>query len=415
MKNLRIVLVVSLLAVASCKTNNLTHVKVPDAYQSETHFDVVEVSAVNVSDGLTRIYYRIDTKGLLYSKDAHKKTFMASYDIHYDCGLLETPKVIHDSLTIHKSDTLHFTDRKPIIDSFDISLNVAAKFVMQMHVIDRNNQSERLAYMIIDRSEAVSRLDFQLRTLQGELLFDPWNGNPAEAVVLSTRHTNIPRLFVRYYNREYPIALPPFAENKEQSFSFRPDSVFFIEMNDGCSGPLTFQGNGIYHIQTDTTTMSGFSYFSFYKGFPDVTNPLQMLYPLRYICSKSEFNDMMLLKNRKEAVDDFWLDIAGNPERAKELIRKFYTRVGAANRYFTSYHEGWKTDRGLIYIIFGPPSIVYRNPDSETWIYGEDRNILSMTMNFTRVNNAFSDNDFELNRSQEYKETWYSALEGWRN
>jgi GWxTD domain-containing protein len=226
---------------------------------------------------------------------------------------------------------------------------------------------------------------------------------------------NIPRLFVRYYKSDFPAAQPPFIEGKPKSFSFKPDSVFFIEMDEGQSAPLYMPKNGIYHIQPDTTGKDGFTFFSFYKGFPDVTTPYQMLNALRYITSKTEYNDMSLMKNRKQAVDDFWLDVAGNPERAKEMIRKYYGRVTGANRYFTSYQEGWKTDRGMIFIVFGPPGLVYRNPDSETWIYGEDRNMMSITFNFSRVNNVFSDNDFELNRSQEYKELWYSALEGWRN
>ena len=31
--------------------------------------------------------------------------------------------------------------------------------------------------------------------------------------------------------------------------------------------------------------------------------------------------------------------------------------------------EGWRTDRGLVHIIFGTPNSIYKNDDTETWIY----------------------------------------------
>ena len=40
-------------------------------------------------------------------------------------------------------------------------------------------------------------------------------------------------------------------------------------------------------------------------------------------------------------------------ERAKELIKNYYGRLQHANLFFTSYLEGWKTDRGMIFMIFG--------------------------------------------------------------
>ena len=139
-----------------------------------------------------------------------------------------------------------------------------------------------------------------------------------------------------------------------------------------------------------------------------------MLLPLRYLTTKKEFNELLLQKNKKIAVENFWIEIAGNQSRAKSLIRKYYNRVQEANRLFTSYLEGWKTDRGLIYIIFGPPNIVYRMSDYERWIYGEAGNKLSLKFDFVKVNNPFTDNDYSLVKSPDYKEKWYHAVNYWR-
>lgn len=399
----------------SCTVNRTTNLKVTDAYQKDPVSDRLKAGLWHVSENLTRLYLEVDPGKLLYKKDLSAQLFKSKYTVHYELYNLETPKIVTDSLTKSYTDSLQYENRAILMDSLDIFVPSRGRYILQVKLTDLYSKSENVIYLNLDNSNALNRQNFQARKSDGGFLFEPYQKSPQEPFYLRFNNKQIPRLFVRYYKREYPIALPPFEERRAKTFSFKPDSVFFIELNEGISGPLVFAAKGIYHIQTDTSVREGYTFFSFYKGFPKVTNASQMLLPLRYICSKSEFNDMMLMKNSKEAVDDFWLDCAGNPDRAKELIRKYYSRVETANQYFTSYQEGWKTDRGMIYIVYGPPGIVYRNPDDETWIYGEDRNVLSITFNFKVVENPFSMNDYELVRTLEYKETWYSALDGWRN
>ena len=96
------------------------------------------------------------------------------------------------------------------------------------------------------------------------------------------------------------------------------------------------------------------------------------------------------------------------------MIQKFYGRVVDANVFFTSYHEGWKTDRGLIYLVYGPPKIVYRGDGIEEWLYGEKGNSNSIRFQFLKVVNPFTDNDYSLVKSPSYKEKWYNIVNTWR-
>jgi len=82
--------------------------------------------------------------------------------------------------------------------------------------------------------------------------------------------------------------------------------------------------------------------------------------------------------------------------------------------FFSSYLEGWKSDRGIIYIIFGPPNIVNKEGQVETWYYGTSQSIRSIAFNFYIVNDPFSDNDYVLARSANYKNSWYIAIGTWR-
>ena len=119
-------------------------------------------------------------------------------------------------------------------------------------------------------------------------------------------------------------------------------------------------------------------------------------------------------ENKKIAVDNFWLKATRNPDRGKKIIREYYTRVQDANEYFMSYLDGWKTDRGMIYIVYGLPDVVYKTSVSESWIYGEEGNLMSLNFTFVKVNNPFTDNDYILNRSPIYQSSWYVAVEAWR-
>jgi GWxTD domain-containing protein len=120
-------------------------------------------------------------------------------------------------------------------------------------------------------------------------------------------------------------------------------------------------------------------------------------------------------KKPKDAVDKFWLNKINSNERARNLIINYYSRVQLANDLFTSHVEGWKTDRGLISIIFGSPNYVRKNKHYETWIYGNDHNSNTIKFTFEKIKNPFSSNDFFLKRSYAYKTPWYIAVENWRS
>jgi len=72
----------------------------------------------------------------------------------------------------------------------------------------------------------------------------------------------------------------------------------------------------------------------------------------------------------------FWQKYSPNPSsKTNAIMDEYYSRVAYANEHFTHYFKGWKSDMGMIYILFGPPNSVDRHPfevDSkpyEVWDY----------------------------------------------
>jgi GWxTD domain-containing protein len=72
----------------------------------------------------------------------------------------------------------------------------------------------------------------------------------------------------------------------------------------------------------------------------------------------------------------FWAKHDPDPKtESNELMEEYYRRVAYADKNFASFSEGWKTDRGMVFIRFGPPQNIERHPfdaDSkpyEIWYY----------------------------------------------
>jgi len=74
---------------------------------------------------------------------------------------------------------------------------------------------------------------------------------------------------------------------------------------------------------------------------------------------------------------DFWKEkdpTPGTPQN--ELMEKYYGRINHVNNVFTSlFKEGWRTDMGMIFIIYGEPDHIENHPfelsekPSEIWYY----------------------------------------------
>jgi GWxTD domain-containing protein len=67
-------------------------------------------------------------------------------------------------------------------------------------------------------------------------------------------------------------------------------------------------------------------------------------------------------EERERFIEDFWKRRDTNAERPGDFREEFYRRVAYANENFHAGIPGWKTDRGRIYILYGPPKRRDANP-----------------------------------------------------
>jgi GWxTD domain-containing protein len=117
---------------------------------------------------------------------------------------------------------------------------------------------------------------------------------------------------------------------------------------------------------------------------------------------------------QKFALDQFWLDLAGNRDFARRVIKAYYENVEYANEWFSDYREGWKSDRGMVLIIFGKPNFVQRTGFTEAWFYDEKAGTPALRFSFDRKQGSLGQTIWELRRTEDYSNYWYITVDQWR-
>lgn len=81
--------------------------------------------------------------------------------------------------------------------------------------------------------------------------------------------------------------------------------------------------------------------------------------PISYIITpeeRSAFKKLTTDDERESFIETFWERRNPNPgDPENEFKEEFYRRIAYANEHFASGIPGWRSDRGRIYIMYGPP------------------------------------------------------------
>jgi GWxTD domain-containing protein len=201
---------------------------------------------------------------------------------------------------------------------------------------------------------------------------------------------------------------------------FRSDTSIARPMNYNNYTPSTIEYKGIDYsketeINTNRRVLTNKGNVTVEFTFPELERG-------NFLMTEKEYEELMSIDNDedlKKAVDRFWLSNIKNSRIAKSAIELYYSRVEEANKQFSNYKEGWKTDQGMIYILFGPPWYVDKSSVSEMiWSYSynfsdPEKNFLfiSPTVN----NKYFPFDNYILQRNTFYYNISYQQSQLWRS
>lgn len=157
------------------------------------------------------------------------------------------------------------------------------------------------------------------------------------------------------------------------------------------------------------------------ENYPSIKTPRELAEPLSYLMNDKEYEELLAIGDSdelKDAIDRFWLSNVRSTSIAKNVISLYYERVEEANKQFSNFKEGWKTDPGMLYILFGPPWYVEQRLNYMQWSYSYDRNDPRYNFYFERPkmkNEFFPFNNYLLERNQNYFNLQYQQVQLWRS
>ncbi len=218
------------------------------------------------------------------------------------------------------------------------------------------------------------------------------------------KSANATTLFVSQYKNDFAAASPPFTDRNANADRFMfYDSTFKI--SSGSSFVPTRPG--LYLFQQDTNAATGFAFRCVNETYPKFSKIADLIEPLIFVTTEDEYKELLSSNGDKTKFDKVILDITRDKERAKTFMRNYYRRVELANQYFSSYKPGWKTDRGMIYLIFGLPDEVSVNDGNEVWYYKTTRTRFT----FVKSGSVYDPDNYVLLRDKRFMETWFSMVD----
>jgi GWxTD domain-containing protein len=218
-------------------------------------------------------------------------------------------------------------------------------------------------------------------------------------------------LYFYHYTHHFHAADPPMGNLvKKIDKEMKIDSSFAVKHNQ----KLRLNHLGLYFVQKDTNSAEGISFRITDPHYPRYVKAEDLLSPLLYISTASERKKILEATDHKKELDRYWLGVTNSPEKAKKIIRNYYKQVELANTFFSNYKEGWKTDKGIVFLILGPPDEVYISEEKEEWIYNKKEHLSKIRFTFVRVKNIFSHQHYELVRQGSYEKIWFKIIDLWR-
>ena len=385
-----------------------------NAYKNNSGNSVLhpDFSIYHNSEKTSQLNFRIFFHELRFNTANQKKINQAKIQLQYQLYPSYEDLNIIDSSS-HIIDVIPQEGAKFFIGTLNIPCTKQNDYLLKVTIKDILSGSFGLAYIFIDRKSDFNSQNFKIYSSDGmNQLFD---SDIHRHKNLNIQYNIFPEgeITVDHHITPIPIPEPPYITDPVPSFKFVPDHTYTVSFRDLQN--FKCEEGELYFLRVDSTDENGILTSYLGPKYPEINTVKQMVGPIKYISTDEEHQKLLSATNKKLAIDNFWLTIAGSTDIARELIRVFYNRCLFTNFYFTDISEGWKSDRGMIYLIFGNPENITRMNSKEVWSYKKTPESESPEFHFDKINNFYSNNLFKLVRDEKYKEVWDKAIKSWQS
>ncbi len=366
------------------------------------------------NDTTANLLVRVMRDEILFSRANAENKLKGGLTIHCRVYSDRENLLVFDSLTVTRD--VAYSKNQVVVSVVKLRIQPGKFHNVQVRVRDQKRLKAYKGYTFIDNTNNYqgqryySTLFSQKKknySSRGAMNFYPWL--PDSFNVKIHKLDNAEEVsYLSAYTSVFGLPILPYLDEKD-SLSLFADKTERIHKE-----VVILSEPAFYFFHSDTVGGLGVGILKAPPHYPNLKTSSELIEPLAYLCNKEEFAKLKDSPNKKLAVDEFWMASARDYTKAKQLIRVYYNRAKYANIYFTSYTEGWRTDRGMIFVLLGPPEKVFRDAQGERWVYGGGKYRL-IEFYFTRIENPYSPNHYVLSRKTDYRSVWRSALKSWRN
>lgn len=176
---------------------------------------------------------------------------------------------------------------------------------------------------------------------------------------------------------------------------------------------IQFSEIGSYWIQSDSNSKTGLFILCSSSAFPYSIAQTTSIDCMRYLCTEQEFQSIATATKPQNKLQAYWANrkqkIRRKNEASKPLISVYYNRIQEANALFSGWQKGCLVDKGMAYIVFGPPDKVVKWAQKELWFYHSNAYRNPLELIFYRQNNRF-----RLDRSAYLSLPFKKSLYNWK-
>ena len=297
--------------------------------------------------------------------------------------------------------------------SIKIKTEKGKSYFLELTMTDQMRQSRKADFIFVDRYSPKSQQNYLVLSYPGnEVGYGKFYFSDEKFRIISNRVSS-GKMSISYYKPFNILPRPPFTVDEPPPRAVSPDTVWEIEYDQ--QKLFQLPERGIYQFFPDREDFDGLYLVNLGDHFPQITTPEDMAPPLQYITTSEEYRNIIRQDELKKAVDDFWVKTGKDYDNARELIKVYYNRVLFANLYYTTDREGWKTDRGMIYLLMGPPEMVRKTETQEEWIYQSGDSRSRYRFDFALESDPVKNYDFALKRTENHRTVWNTAVQTWRD
>lgn len=379
------------------------------SFQLET-----ELLVHHIADDSSDLWIKIPNRNLVFTRKNQDTSFSSLLEIKLVVYTEDVDGASFISDSTRSSILKLYNEEEHLTAKTRFKLRTGKNYRIEVQISDIKQALSENLTVKTEKKDSFGKDNFLFQNKEdGSILFGNYGHTNTEINIISPRN-NGRTLNHLHYDKALGLPSPPFSDQNKTFTQSDYDEIDQIKIDSNgffscsLSAPLNL-------FSFDENQKKGSLLLTTGKFFPKVNGIKELGTTLRYISSRSEYRQITKSKYPKEKIDEFWLDCGGTPDHARDLIKIYYERVANANKYFTSYMEGWKSDRGLILIVFGQAQKIMKKGEVEVWYYGDPKDDETLAFEFNRNKTNYNDNHFELVRKSYYRTNWERMVVNWRN